>query len=101
MITDLKPLELAEVKKYVKDSEDNKEILSYLKKFAKSKPENSKKIKQELEKLNLMKLNQESIVKIIDFLPEDSQDINKILFEVSLDESEINSILDIVKKYKK
>ena len=40
------------------------------------------------------------MVKIVDLLPEDSIDINKIFTDVSLDENETNKILEVVKKYK-
>ena len=46
-----------------------------------------------------MKLKEEHIVKIIDFLPETSEDLNKIFSDVSLDEKEINEILEIVRRY--
>ena len=42
----------------------------------------------------------EHVAKIIDFLPEDASDLNKIFTDVSLDENEIKQIKDIVAKYK-
>ena len=42
----------------------------------------------------------EYIIKVIDFLPEDASDVNKIFTEVSLDENEIKQITEIVKKHK-
>jgi len=48
----------------------------------------------------MIKLKADHIVKVIDFLPEDASDVNKIFSDVSLDENETNKILDIVKKYK-
>jgi len=99
MILEQKPLNLAEVKKYIKDSEDNKEILGFLKKFAKLNEKDSGKLKEEIEGLKLIKLNESHIIKIVDFLPEDKEDLGKVLIDVSLDENEINSIVEIVKKY--
>jgi DNA-directed RNA polymerase subunit F len=39
------------------------------------------------------------MIKIVDFLPENAEEVNKIFNEVSLNEEEINKILEIVKKY--
>src|SRR3989338_509217 len=40
------------------------------------------------------------IVKIVDLLPEDASDINKIFSDISLNEDEVNKILGIVKNSK-
>ena len=99
------PLSLAEVKNLVDKEEqeketDKKEIKGYLKKFLKLKAEEAKKLRQELEKSEIMKIKPEHIVKIIDILPEDASDVNKIFIDASLDENEINKILETVKKYR-
>ncbi len=46
-----------------------------------------------------MKLKEEHIVKIVDFMPGDASDLNKVMVDVSLDQEEVNKILDVVKKY--
>ncbi|MBI2124317.1 hypothetical protein HYT92_00855, partial [Candidatus Pacearchaeota archaeon] len=46
------------------------------------------------------KLKPENIAKIIDFLPEDASDINKIFIDTGLDENETAKIIEIVKKYR-
>ncbi|MDP4039101.1 MAG: DNA-directed RNA polymerase subunit F [Candidatus Pacearchaeota archaeon] len=99
MILEMKPLSLAEVKEIIKDSEENKDLKDYLKKFGKLNEEKAKKLEEELKALNNMKLKDEFIVKIIDFLPRDAEDLNKIFIEVSLDNKETNEVLDILKKY--
>ena len=71
-----------------------------LKKFIKTKPEKAKKIKEELEKLDLLKLKKEHIVKITNLLPGDTSDLNKIFTDVSLNEDEISKILGVVKSNK-
>jgi len=101
MITDQNPLTLAEVKTYIRDTEGNKEILGYLKKFTKLKPEDSDKLKKDIDSLKLMKLNPEHLVKIVDFVPVDKEELSKVLTELSLDENESNSIVEVVKKYAK
>jgi len=103
MIKDTTALNLAEVKKAlgdVEDSEKKKQLEIFIKKFSKIQIKKSEELKKELQELNLLKLKSEHIVKIIDILPEDSSDLNKIFVDVNLDEDETNRVLDIVKKYK-
>lgn len=100
MILERTPLNLNEVKEILKnldDSDKKEEMEIYLKKFSKTKPEKIKKIKEELEKLDLLKMKREHIVKVIDLIPEDASDLNKIFTDVSLNEEETNKILNVVK----
>ena len=101
MILDRTPLSMNEVETILKklpDSEKKEEASLFLKKFSKTKSEQAKKIRDELEKLDLLKLKREHIVKILDLLPADASDLNKIFVDISLNEDETNKILDIVKK---
>jgi len=103
MIIDRTPLNLNEVEDIVEDSPDSdkkEEMKQFLKKFLKTKPEQAKKIKEGLEKLDLLKMKREHLVKIIDLLPADASDLNKIFIDVSLTEDEINKILEVVKNSK-
>lgn len=93
------PLNLAEVKEYIKNLEEKKAMDAYIKKFGNLSKDKEDKLKKELLDLKSIKLNAEHIVKIIDFLPKDEEDLNKILNEVSLSEEESKSVLEIVKKY--
>jgi len=100
MILDRTPLNLNEVQDLLKDvaeGERKEEMEIYLKKFLKTKPVQAKKIKDELETLDLIKVKREHLVKIIDLLPQDATDLNKIFVDVSLTEDETNKILEIVK----
>tara|TARA_Y100000310_G_C20600280_1_gene772645 strand:- start:403 stop:702 length:300 start_codon:yes stop_codon:yes gene_type:complete len=99
MILDLKPLNLSEVKKLSGDLEENKDLKDYLKKFSKLSEEKTEKLNGELRGLNNMKLKDDYLVKIVDFLPRDVEGLNKIITEVSLDNKEAEEVLDIVKKY--
>ena len=115
MIINDKPLSLAETKKLVaeyekkldKVSEEKDEriesVTAYLKKFSKLSVEKSDKMRQELQSLDLMQLKEKHIIKIIDLLPADAEDLHKILIgePVNLDKNEIDKILDIIKKYGK
>ncbi len=109
MIINKQSVTLAEVKEIVskksKEQEDNdrtkllKELLS---KVVKIKPEEARKLKQEIKDLNIIKLNEAEIIKLVDFMPDDAEDIRKIFFGqgINLDENEISSILAALKKYK-
>lgn len=99
IIKEKKPLTLAEVAELSGDSEKGKKIKSFIKKFSKLKVEKSKEIGKELKKIDLIKLKEEHITKIIDFMPEDTSDLIKIIPGVSLDQEEANKILDVIKKY--
>lgn len=77
--------------------------LAYAKRFSKLKIEKVGELKEELKKLDIMKLKERHIAKIIDLLPEDTEDLRKIFVgeEVSLDQNEIEKILAVVKKHSK
>jgi len=99
VVKEEKPITLAEVNDYMSDSERGEEVKQFLKPFLKLDVKKAKELKEELQDLDLIKLKDSYIVKIVDFLPEDATELNKILTEVSLDEDEISKILDVVKKY--
>lgn len=98
MITGKKPLTLAEVKEYTKDSE-SQPLIEYMKSFSKLSTTNASKLTEELVSLNNLKMKEEDIVKLVDFLPKDAEDLNKIFLDVSLSEEESNTILAVIKKY--
>lgn len=99
MIIDMKPLSMAEAREIIEEGEDEKEIGSFIKKFSKTEAKKAREIREELAGLGLMKIKDEYAAKIIDLLPEDAADLNKIFVDVSLEEDEINKILEVVKKY--
>lgn len=90
---------MAEAKDIIEEGEDEKDIAGFIKKFSKISIKDAKKMREELSSLEVMQVKEEHIVKIIDLLPEDSADLNKIFVDVSLDEGDIGKILDVVKKY--
>lgn len=103
MKVEMKPLSSVEAEKIIASSKqdgENKEIENFLKKFIKLDEKKAEKIEKELDALEIIKLKEEHKVKIIDLLPEDASDINKIFTDVSLDENEIDKILEVVKKNK-
>jgi len=99
MILNRRPLSIAEVKSYVKEMDNNKQVSDYLKNFSSLSKDKAEKLAEEIRALNNPKIKEENVVKIADFLPKDLEDISKIFTEVSLSEEEANTILEIVKKY--
>jgi len=100
MIKKMQALSLAETEKLIEEHGGSKEPEQYLKKFKKLNYKNSIALREEIEALQSHKIKGENVVKIIDFLPEDASDINKIFSDISLDENEIKQITEIVAKYK-
>lgn len=99
MILNKTPLALAYVKEYTKDLDEAKPMVPYLKKFSKLSKADADKLVAGLRALNNHKLKEESLVKILDLLPRDSEDLGKIFLDVSLTEEEANAILAVVKNY--
>jgi len=98
MIISRKTLTLAEVKNLAKDA-DNKNLNDYLKAFSKLSLDKSEKLKSELSSLNNLKIREDDIIKLVDFIPKDKEEINKILTDTTLSEDETNTILSITTKY--
>ncbi len=98
MIKNTELLSMAEAIEYV-NKEDSIDIKGFIKKFTKLKPKEAKELKKKLEGLDMMKLRAEQIIKIIDLLPENQEDLNKIV-DISLDENETKKILETVKEFK-
>ena len=97
MINNNEPLSMAESSEYVtKDSE----VMKFVKDFTKLKSAEAKEFKEKLEELKMMQLKPQNIVKIIDFLPESKEDLNKILMGMGLDEDDTKKILEIVDQYR-
>jgi|TARA_Y100000310_G_scaffold167546_2_gene167432 DNA-directed RNA polymerase subunit F len=97
MIKNNNPLSMAEALEYIeKDSETSK----FVKDFTKLNPKEAKKFREKLENLDLMKLKPEHMVKIVDIMPEDKEDLNKIFIGISLNEDEEKKILDTIEEFK-
>ena len=99
-ILNSRPLALAEVAELVKKHEgfENKLTASYLKSFSSLKFSDGQEIIQKLRALDNVKIKESHIVKVLDFMPQDSEDINKIFSDVSLSEEETQAILQILRK---
>jgi DNA-directed RNA polymerase subunit F len=93
------PITMAEVVALAGDSEKAEEIKKFIKKFNKMDVKVAQEMKESLRALDLIKLKEEHIVKIVDFVPKNAIDLNKVLVEVSLDADEVNKILEVTGKY--
>ena len=60
----------------------------------------SERVVKEFLDEEILKLKEEHIVKIIELMPEDILDLNKIFVDIALNEDETSKILEVVKKYK-
>lgn len=97
MIIERKPITLPEVVELIGDSEKAEKVKKFAKEFTKMKAEKARELKQNLSSLNLMKLNEEHIVSLVNFMPKDAQDVMKVLEGVSLDQEEITKVLEVLK----
>ena len=94
------PITLAEVVSLVGDSDKAVAIKKFIKNFNKMDIGKARKMKDALRALDLIKLKEEYIVKIVDFMPSDAVGLNKVLVEVALDGDEVTKILEVVKSFK-
>jgi DNA-directed RNA polymerase subunit F len=99
MIIERKPLSMVEAREYM-DKDSGTEIKGFVKKFIVLKPEKAKKLKEKIRSLDLLKVKEEHIAKIIDIMPETGEDLNKIFSDVSLDEDETKKLLETIKEFK-
>ena len=101
MIKSNESLSMAEVAAYIKKTEDSEiDLIGFIKKFTKLKLKEAKELRKKIEELELMKVRAEHIVKIIDFMPENAEDLNKIFVDVSLNEDETRKILESIREFK-
>jgi DNA-directed RNA polymerase subunit F len=99
MIIERKPLSMVEAKGYI-DKDSGTDIMGFVKKFIILKPDKAKELKEKIMGLDLLKVKEEHIIKIIDLMPETAEDINKIFSDVSLDEDETKKLLETIKEFK-
>lgn len=101
MIKSRKPVTIAEVKEMInKDDENLSDLKGFLNKFEGLDLETAKKLKEELRNLEILKMKEEHVTKIVDLLPETKEDLNKIFTDIGLDEDETNRILEKIKEFK-
>ena len=105
MIKNREPITLAEARDICKSKEENekaKQICEHIKQFVKIKTDEALKLKQEIQNLGIVKMKALHIVKIINLMPGDAEDIRKIFVDdITLNQDEITKILEAVSKYRK
>ena len=99
MIKERRSLSMAEAREFVKGNENAIELEKFMKKFSPLDVKKAKELRKQIEELNFLKVKPDSISKIIDVLPDNSEDLNKIFVDVGLDENETQKILDTVKQF--
>ena len=103
MIKERKPVAIFEVEEILsklKESDKAKNIQDFIKKFSNLDSKKAKKLKEALEALDIIKLKRTDILKIVDLVPENAVELNKIATEASLDSEETNKVLDAIKNNK-
>ncbi len=100
MIKSQEPLSFAESLEYVKNAEGSEELVGFIKKFTNLSHAEADEFRRTLNGLDIAKMKSEQIVKIIDLMPETSEDLNKIFVGMSLEEDETKKILEAVKQFK-
>ena len=100
MIKESRPITMAEVIDLIGDSDKADGIKKFVKAFDVLSFKKAEEMTEELKALDLIKMKEEYIVKIVDFVPVSAVELNKVIIEVSLDADEVNKILEITKKYK-
>ena len=100
MIIERTPLSIAEAGEFLSKDAENTELIGFIKKFTKLSPEEGKKLREKLVGLDLMRLRNSSISKVIDLMPENKEDLAKILVDMNLEEDERNKILETIKEFK-
>jgi len=96
MIKNTTPLSMPEALEYVK----NPEVKAFIKKFTSLNEKEAKELRSKLVELDLIKLNEGHITKIIEILPETKDELSKVLSDSNLDEDETKTILSTIKEFK-
>lgn len=101
MIKNSKPISMPEVLSYITGAgTDNSDVKGFIKKFPVLKEKEIGGFEEKLKNLGLIKLREEHVIKIIDFLPEDIEDLNRLFNDINFDEDETKKILEVVKEFK-
>ena len=93
------PIPVSDVKSFAPNLSEHKEFETYLKKFSNLSKDKAKVLEKSILSLNNPKIKPLDVTKIIDFLPKNQEEVNKIFTDVSLSEEESNAIIEITSKY--
>ena len=95
--------ELKKIKKRDKELNFNaNKTFDYLNELTSFKEEDFDKIIKEINKLEIPRLKEQHIYKIIDLVPESVEELKVILqgYTITISKENMQSIVDVVKKYK-
>ena len=101
------PLTMAELKERLDDvKKRDKELTDrankthdYLNKFATLKSKEALKLKEEIMKLNIPRIKEKQVIKVIDVMPKDIESL-KLVFaaeNITIKQEDLQKILDIIK----
>jgi DNA-directed RNA polymerase subunit F len=101
MIKNNTPLSMVEATEYLKNAKDEgADLTAFIRQFTKLSPAKAKELKEKLKSLDMIKMDDRYISKIIDILPETSEDLNKIFSGIGLNEEETEQIFGAIKGFK-
>lgn len=107
-ILDEKSVSIPEVKKILDTLKEKGELryeqrlaLNYVENFAKIGVEDAAKLSEELTSLNIPRIKEEHIAKIVDILPRNYAELNILLAKdkISLKKDIQNKIIEVIDKY--
>ena len=103
-----KPIMLADVKECIEDVKKKKDLnfreskcIDYINTFTKIKAKDAEKLKKGIEELNIGRLKDRHIIKIIDLMTDDIESLKLILSgeDITLKQEDLNKLIEVVKKY--
>ncbi len=108
-IIEQKPVTLSEVKKALESSNEEdqnfritktKEYLDY---FAKLSEKEAKELKKKIEDLNIPRLKEEMIVKVVDLLPKSEEEVSLIFqaYPITISSQNLKKIASTVEEFMK
>ncbi len=108
-ILESKPVPMAVVKELLKKKKgeemsfEEKQAIEHLKALTKLSAKEAEKLEEELRKLEMRKLKDENIVKIVDILPTTMEELKLVLSDakVPFNKEELEKIFEVVKRFVK
>lgn len=109
-IKSITPLSNSEAQSIIKEKIAEREptyreekIKTHLKNFTKLNKTNFTKAKKEIQELNIPRLEEEQIIKILDITPQNGTELRSIVSNTGtvLVDNSVKQILDVLKKYQK
>ena len=101
MIKENNSLSIVEALEYADSkNESESKLKKFMGNFKKLDIKEAKNLREKIKGMELLKVRDSHISKIIDLVPENKEDLNKIFTEVGLDEDESKQILDAIEEFR-